>query len=202
MLQTRRTAVRLSPRLCYRQQQRYESKSSYANDTPSGHAASAGRAEPTHHAPHPEPVNESLGRGFYITLAAIPLSFAFYKFSRSTEATTGDSALFTRLIRKYTSYKLTWTERNTLHTDMIEQAAHDRNLFQSSPGSKMIDLKFPEIFNTGSPYNVQAGQSANLDALIAHYEKQNAERQAQQMKKLEGGNKEPDPDEIVRRATY
>ncbi len=27
---------------------------------------------------------------------------------------------------------------------MIEQAAHDRNLFQSSPGSKHVDLKFPE----------------------------------------------------------
>ena len=27
---------------------------------------------------------------------------------------------------------------------MMEQAAHDRNLFQSTPGSRMIDLKFPE----------------------------------------------------------
>ena len=27
---------------------------------------------------------------------------------------------------------------------MVEQAALDRNLFQSSPGSAMVDLKFPE----------------------------------------------------------
>ena len=66
----------------------------------------------------------------------------------------------------------------------------------------MLICRARRIFNTGSPYNVQAGQSANLDALIAHYEKQNAERQAQQMKNLEGGKKEPDPNEIVRRATY
>ena len=31
-----------------------------------------------------------------------------------------------------------------MHTAMMEQAAHDRNLFQSTPGSRMIDLKFPE----------------------------------------------------------
>ena len=29
------------------------------------------------------------------------------------------------------------------------------------------------VFNSGSPYNVQAGQSANLEALIAHYENKN-----------------------------
>ena len=31
-----------------------------------------------------------------------------------------------------------------MHTRMVEQAAHDRNLFQSSPGTRTVDLRFPE----------------------------------------------------------
>lgn len=59
------------------------------------------------------------------------------------------------------------------------------------------------IFNTGSPYNVPAGQGgANLDALIAHYEKINADHDAAKRKEMEEGKKEPDPNEMVRRGTY
>ncbi|MCJ1267427.1 hypothetical protein MMC22_007312 [Lobaria immixta] len=140
----------------------------------SGHASSAGETKPPHHPPHPEPVNESLGRGFYITIAAIPLSLVLYKFSVSSDDSTAQPA-FTRLINYYSNWNERWAQRNALHTRMSEQAAHDRNLFQSAPASQHIDLRFPEIFNTGSPYNVPAGHSANLDELIAHYHRQNAE---------------------------
>ncbi len=60
------------------------------------------------------------------------------------------------------------------------------------------------IFNTGSPYNVPAGQgSANLDKLIAHYERKNAEEENRKVRIMrEGGPKEPDPNVIVRRGTY
>ena len=34
-------------------------------------------------------------------------------------------------------------------------------------------LLLHRIFNTGSPYNVPAGHSVDLSAVIAHYEKQN-----------------------------
>jgi hypothetical protein len=91
---------------------------------------------------------------------------------------------------------------------MVEQAAFDRNLYQSSPGTKHVNLKFPEyvptqkkeqqnetqckfwltdrIFNTGSPYNVSAGQGArNLHELVAHYEKQNAESEEKKTKATE-----------------
>ncbi|MCJ1254441.1 hypothetical protein MMC24_002256 [Lignoscripta atroalba] len=139
-------------------------------------------------------------------MAALPLSFAIYKFSRSSSAadSTADAAqpLFTRFINSYSHYKVKWAQRNTLHTVMIEQAAHDRNLFQSSPPSKAVDLKFPEVFNTGSPWNVPAGHYTNLDSLIAHYEKKNADTQEAKMKTLREGKREPDPNEIVRRGTY
>ena len=85
-------------------------------------------------------------RGFYLTVAALPLSFAIYKFSRSTDGSSADSAqpLITRFIKSFSHWGETWEQRNSLHTAMIEQAAHDRNLFHSSPGSKHVDLKFPE----------------------------------------------------------
>ncbi|MCJ1246149.1 hypothetical protein MMC30_003354 [Trapelia coarctata] len=178
MLQIRRSTIRLAQKTRLRPQRRQETTS---------HAASAGHAGPPHSSHHPEPVNESFGRGFYITLAFLPLSFALYKFSRSTNDSKEPAAqpLFTRMLQSYSEYKGRWTERNTLHTRMVEQAANDRNLFQSTPGTRMIDLKFPEVFNSGSPYNVQAGQTANLDALFAHYEKKNREDEEKFQRKRE-----------------
>ncbi|KAI4106656.1 MAG: hypothetical protein L6R37_002048 [Teloschistes peruensis] len=126
-------------------------------------------------------------RGFYLVIAALPLSFAVYKFSRSSDD-SGDEASqpwFTRMIRRYDSWQRAFGERNALHTNMLEQAGHDRNLFYNSPRSEMIDLSFPEIFNTGSPYNVPAGHGANLDELIAHYKKKNAEQDAKVRARME-----------------
>jgi hypothetical protein len=41
------------------------------------------------------------------------------------------------------------------------------------------------IFNTGSPYNVSAGQGPrNMDKLVAHYEKLNAEAEEKKQKAL------------------
>lgn len=107
---------------------------------------------------------------------------------------------FSKVIDGYSYYKQKWAARNTLHTAMIEQAAFDRNLFQSTKGSAHIDLKFPEyvlttsglvysnncrIFNTGSPFNVVAGQGPrNMDQLVAHYDKLNADEEAKKMATL------------------
>jgi hypothetical protein len=97
-------------------------------------------------------------RNFYLTLAAIPLGFALYKFTADSK----EGPSFTRLIERYSEYKEQWTARNTLHTTMIEQAAHDRNLFQSSPGSKMIDLKFPEyVLGTASEMVIEDNANGN-----------------------------------------
>jgi hypothetical protein len=48
----------------------------------------------------------------------------------------------------------------------------------------MINDKI-RIFNTGSPYNVSAGQGPrNMDELVAHYEKLNAEAEEKKWKAL------------------
>ncbi|KAL8813713.1 MAG: hypothetical protein Q9200_000050 [Gallowayella weberi] len=175
---------------------RYESSFAKDNDTSStGHAASAGKHKPTHHGHHPEPLNEPLGRGFYIAIAALPLSFALYKLSRATDGSSTESAQpwLTRMIRSYDDWQKSYAERNAMHTKMVEQAGHDRNLFINSTPSPLVDLSFPEIFNTGSPYNVPAGHGANLDELINHYRRKNAEQDAKTRARMEAKKEELKP---------
>ncbi|KAI9838687.1 MAG: hypothetical protein M1819_005001 [Sarea resinae] len=138
---------------------------------------------------HAEPVNESLGAGFFIALSALPFSYLVYKISRPSSE--GEKPLLTRVIESYSEYKEKWIARNTLHTSMIEQAAFDRNLFQSGNRDGKVELKFPEIFNTGSPYNVPAGHGgANIDKAIAHYEAANAAEEERKHKSLAEGTTE------------
>ncbi|KAL8907594.1 MAG: hypothetical protein Q9207_001331 [Kuettlingeria erythrocarpa] len=147
MLSQRRQLSRVLVQASRRQQRRYETNYAKDNDTTTtAHHASAGKYEPTQHAHHSEPVNESLGRGFYFVLAAVPLSFAIYKFSRSSDGSGAESAQpwFTRMLRAYDSWSNNWLARNALHTKAIEQASHDRTLFHNSKPSPLVDLKFPE----------------------------------------------------------
>lgn len=79
-----------------------------------------------------------------MTLAAIPASFALYKFTRQD---TNEQPFFTRFIRDtYDGYKEKWANRNDMHTQMIEQAAADRVLFlnESQQTNRRVDLRFPE----------------------------------------------------------
>ncbi|KAI9798426.1 MAG: hypothetical protein M1833_004820 [Piccolia ochrophora] len=144
--------------------------------------AGTGHSESAHHA---NPVNESFGKGFFVAIAVIPASFAAIKFL-SSSMEDGVSPLLTRVIDSYSVYKERWAERNTLHTRMIEQAAFDRNLFQSAERSPTFELRFPETFNVGSPYNVVAGHGgANLDKLMEHYQRENRECEERKLRKLE-----------------
>ena len=147
MLQTRRSAIRLAKRLRNQPPRRLESNHS------SRHSEHAHEA---HH--HAGPVNEHFGvclripfcpdansryyqRGFYLSIASIPVAYVLYAFTTNNPDAP---PLFTRIINSYSQYEERWVQRNALHTAMIEQAAFDRNLFQGSERSQMIDLKFPE----------------------------------------------------------
>ena len=93
-----------------------------------------------HH--HAEAVNESIGSGFWIAVATIPICYGVYTLSRP--GADGKTPYFTELINQYTLKPEDWERRNSLHTKMIEQAAFDRNLFQSEKPSQVIPLKFQE----------------------------------------------------------
>lgn len=77
-------------------------------------------------------------------IAAIPASFALYKFSRQG---TDEQPYFTRVITDtYNGYKNKWAERNASHTQAMEQAAADRVLFlnEGSRSLRRVDIRFPE----------------------------------------------------------
>ena len=77
--------------------------------------------------------------GFYMTLAAIPASFALYKLTRQG---TDEQPYFTRLIAdKYAQYKQEFTQRNDMHTQMIEQAAADRDVVGLAPLTEDLVLR-------------------------------------------------------------
>jgi len=127
------------------------------------------------HDAHHQPVNESFGLGFYLAVGAIPFSYAVYSLSRAD----GENVPWlTGFIHSYDHWRAQWERRNELHTKMVEQAGADRLLFFGSRTPEMsrpVDIKFQEMFNTGSPFNVPAGQgSVNLDKVMEHYKTQNA----------------------------
>ncbi|KAI1001130.1 hypothetical protein K3495_g7070 [Podosphaera aphanis] len=133
---------------------------------------------------HADSHNESLGTQFYVVLAIIPLSVGVYTLSRPDA--DGKLPAITRFINSFSHYQEKWSERNVLHTRAIEQAAFDSNLFNhGAPKRTVVELKFPEIFNTGSPFNVVAGHGPrNMDELVAHYTKINADEEARKLEKL------------------
>ncbi|KAH8150410.1 uncharacterized protein LAJ45_05621 [Morchella importuna] len=121
-----------------------------------------------HHHPAAE---ETFGKGFYLSIAAVVGCLAFYKLEQSTAGAKG--APLTRAIEYYSDLSKDWEERNVRHTSMVERAAADRSLFEDSTPSKTVNLRFPERFNTGSPYMNEIGWQGNdLLALKAHYESQ------------------------------
>ncbi|APA05900.1 hypothetical protein SS1G_01706 [Sclerotinia sclerotiorum 1980 UF-70] len=138
------------------------------------HHSAGSSTDHGHH--HAGPKNESFGTGFFVVLAAIPISIGVYQYAQPSA--DGTPSGLTKLIDSYSYYTEKWAARNALHVSMLEQAAFDRNLFQSDTGSAHVNLRFPEQFNTGSPWNVPAGHRArDMEQLVAHYEKFNKENE-------------------------
>jgi len=152
MLPARRSAAPVRALLRRQQPRRFDSSSAHGE----------------HH--HPAaPVNEGFGRGFYVTVASIPLGLAFYKYSTSD---ANKKPWITQLIEQHMEKQSTWERVNAIHTVAVEQAAFDRHLFHSQNATVTIDLMCPEVFNSGSPINVPAGNgAADLTAVVAHYER-------------------------------
>lgn len=90
--------------------------------------------------------DQSLQRGFFIALAAIPVTYAIIQYTRE-----GQTPYFTRVIREtYDDISTKWARRNDLHTQMIEQAGADRVLFLNESSRRLPDLRYPEYVSTPS----------------------------------------------------
>ncbi|OAL45433.1 hypothetical protein IQ07DRAFT_591246 [Pyrenochaeta sp. DS3sAY3a] len=114
-------------------------------------------------------VDEPIGYGFWGTIAVIPVGWAIYAVSRPNSDDT--TPFFTRMIGKYTESQEKLAVRNDLHVRMVEQAGDDRILFNKTKPQEYVDMKFPEIMNNGSPYNVPAGSQVQLEQVIEKYKK-------------------------------
>ncbi|KAL1901925.1 hypothetical protein Sste5346_001630 [Sporothrix stenoceras] len=123
-----------------------------------------------HHDHHSAPVDEPMGAAWYFALGAIPFSYALYALSRPGK--NGEPTALEAYLGKFSYLREQWEERGHLHTAAVEQAAHDKNLFYTVERSSNIDLRYPEVFQSSSPYNIPAGHSANLDKVVAHYREQ------------------------------
>ncbi|KAF2435762.1 hypothetical protein EJ08DRAFT_674981 [Tothia fuscella] len=144
------------------------------------------------HDHHDAGSKESFGKGFYIAVAALPTFYIVYKLSRGSGE---DQPYLTRVIKSYDHWRDTYLARNALHTQMVDQAGADRLLFlnaRAADTKPVVELKHQDVFNHGSPYNVPAGQGTiNLDKVIAHYEKQNAEQEQERLERAQkGGGKQ------------
>ncbi|KAF2800019.1 hypothetical protein K505DRAFT_320753 [Melanomma pulvis-pyrius CBS 109.77] len=102
-------------------------------------------------------------------MAVFPAGWALYFVSRPESADS--PPLITRWINEYTQSKEKAAAVNDLHVQMMEQAGSDRVLFMNTRPQEHVEMRFPEIMNNGSPYNVVAGSQANMDKVIAKYQK-------------------------------
>jgi hypothetical protein len=139
------------------------------------------------HAAHAEPVNESFGRSFYVSIGAFASAYVLYRLSKSTEE-SGSQSWISNLIQKWTPSEKLFEERNAIHTALMEKAAQDRHLLQSQGPRATFELKQPEVsFNTSPPYNVPAGSSVDLSAVVAHYEQQNKQMEVARVARMKDG---------------
>ncbi|KAI1645668.1 uncharacterized protein F4817DRAFT_342617 [Daldinia loculata] len=133
-----------------------------------------------HHHAAPEAA-EGLGTAFYVFAAAVPAGYVAYSISRP--GPNGEESSVSTWLRSF-DYFNDWELRNTLRTNMIEQAAHDKHLLMNAGKSTHVELKTPELLYSGSPWNVPAGHYPNLDHVTAHYHKKAAEEEERIAKAL------------------
>ncbi|KAA8642223.1 putative NADH-ubiquinone oxidoreductase 178 kDa subunit [Aspergillus tanneri] len=141
----------------------------------------------SHAAHHAEPVNESFGRSFYVTIGTFASGYVLYRLHKSSQE-PGSQSWISNLIEKWTPSEKVFEQRNALHTVAMEKAAHDRHLFLSQGPRATIELKQPEVsFNSSPPYNVPAGSAVDLSHVITHYEHENKEKEEARVVRMKDG---------------
>ncbi|OTA92045.1 hypothetical protein M434DRAFT_396721 [Hypoxylon sp. CO27-5] len=151
--------------------------------------ASESHGHDSHHHEAPQ-VEEGLGTAFYVFAAAVPASYIGYSISRP--GPNGEPSSISNWLRSF-DYFNEWEVRNTLRTNIIEQAAHDKHLLINAGKSPHVELKMPELINAGSPWNVPAGHYPKLDHLTEHYRREAAAEEERKLKKLLAKAKEEKP---------
>ncbi|KAK3372555.1 hypothetical protein B0H63DRAFT_453873 [Podospora didyma] len=132
-----------------------------------------------HHAPA---APEALGKAFFVAVGAIPASMVLYAMSRPGK--DGEKSTFGKYLEDVSNMRETWKTRNHLTTAAVEQAARDKHLFYNVERSAYHELRHPEVFQHGSPFNVPAGHSVNMDKVVAHYQRKHLDEEDRKARKL------------------
>ncbi|KAJ6013991.1 hypothetical protein N7540_008582 [Penicillium herquei] len=135
---------------------------------------------------HAEPVNESFGRSFYVTVGSFASAFLIYRYTKASKE-SGSESWIGGLISKYTTPEDVNEQRNAIHTALLEKAAEDRHLLQSQGPREAYELRQPDLMNGGSPYNISPGSQADLSKVVAHYENLNKEIEQARVARLQDG---------------
>jgi len=126
-------------------------------------------AHDEHHAHgHAAPANEPMGKGLLWATFWIPVGYGVYLLAQNADS---ERPLLTRLMDKYAEAEERRAKKNDLHVRMIEQAGEDRVLFMNARPQEHVEMRFPEIMNAGSPYNVPAGSQVPMTTVIEKYKK-------------------------------
>ncbi|KAF3015582.1 hypothetical protein E8E14_008124 [Neopestalotiopsis sp. 37M] len=128
-------------------------------------------------------VEEKLSTSFYVFIGLVPASMFFYGISRPGK--NGEPSSLTNWLRGFEYFRQEDIERNALRTQLYEQAAHDKHLFLHAEKNPHIDLKMPELIDSGAPWNVPAGhRGRTMGELTEHFKKQHIEEEERKLKKL------------------
>ncbi|KAI1334729.1 hypothetical protein F5Y15DRAFT_400174 [Xylariaceae sp. FL0016] len=147
---------------------------------PSNRLSARSYASESHGHAAPE-VEEGLGTAFFVFAGALPLSIFAYRITRP--GADGEPSSISSWLRSFDCFS-DFEARNTLRTQLIEQAAHDKHLFLNAGKSMHVELKTPELIDSGCPRNVPAGFYPKLDHLTEHYRRQAADEEDRKAKKL------------------
>jgi transcriptional regulator of acetoin/glycerol metabolism len=83
-----------------------------------------------------------------MTMALIPIGYLMYQF---TGPGNYEHKYLTRVINSYDGYRKDAAHIAALHTDALEQAAADRNLFANTQRAQNVTLRFPEYVQISLP---------------------------------------------------
>ncbi|KAJ3776513.1 hypothetical protein FB446DRAFT_785086 [Lentinula raphanica] len=72
----------------------------------------------------------------------------------------------------YTTTSERWLDMNVRHTALSVDAAEGVNLFTTASRPAMHRMRFPQMLDNASPFNVQVGLNADTRDFVAKTEKE------------------------------
>ncbi|KAJ5082030.1 hypothetical protein N7532_011073 [Penicillium argentinense] len=135
---------------------------------------------------HAEPVNESLGRSFYITVGSFASAYLLYRFT-TAQKESGSDSFISDLIAKWTPSQETFEQRNAIRTAILEKAAEDRHLLQSEGPREFVPMRQNDMMNSIPIINVAPGSQADLSKVVAYYERENKAAEEARVARMKDG---------------